>query len=176
MRGVPRYKVVLEEHSADWAQEFAQVREGLKRIHGDNAVDIQHVGSTAIEGIAAKPMLDIAIRFRRMNDAVMAAMAGNGYAYYGEVARGKHLFILRGEQGESLQHVHCYGEEGDGLFREQLRFRDFLRAHREYALAYEQLKRELCRRYADDRSSYTAGKQQFFDMIGRLAREEADER
>ena len=177
MRGVPRNRVVLEEHNPAWAEEFRRTKALLESIHGDRVIDIQHVGSTAIEGIAAKPMLDVAVLFSVMTDAVFAAMRDHGYEYYGEVANGKHLFILRNDRGDSLEHVHGYEVKNRGLFDEQIRFRDFLRAHPAYAGEYEQLKRALCQAYADDRRRYTAGKQAFFDRIRVLAeREQRDAR
>lgn len=169
MQGVPRKKVVLENHREEWAEEFACVKRLLLRVHGENVVDIQHVGSTAVEGIMAKPMLDVAVLFRRIADPVFTAMAENGYAYYGEVTSGKHLFILRGQNELSLQHIHCYEEGNCGLFYEQLRFRDYLRSHPAYAKEYEALKLKLLELYADDRKKYTAGKQAFFDKIKLLA-------
>ncbi|MCH5184386.1 MAG: GrpB family protein [Oscillospiraceae bacterium] len=169
MQGVPRQKVVLETHRAEWAEEFDRVKRQLQSMHGENAVNIQHVGSTAIDGIMAKPMLDVAVLFRRIDDSVFSGMAENGYVYYGEVASGKHLFILRGQNEVSLQHVHCYEVSNSGLFYEQLRFRDFLRSHPAYAREYEALKIKLLELYADDRKKYTAGKQAFFDKIKLLA-------
>lgn len=172
MRGVPRNKVVLEPHNEAWAEEFRREKERLLRIHGDSVVDIQHVGSTAIAGIVAKPMLDVAVLFKALTDEVIEAMRGSGYEYYGEVTEGKRLFILRDGEGASLEHVHCYEEKDRRLYDEQLRFRDYLRAHPACASAYEQLKQDLCRIYADDRRKYTAGKQAFFDMIRELAKQE----
>lgn len=169
MQGVPKHKVVLEKHCDEWAAEFERTKQLLRRIHGDNIVDIQHVGSTAIEGIVAKPMLDVAILFKLLDDSVFSAMTGNGYEYYGEVAEGKHLFILRGKKEESLQHIHCYAEKASELFYEQIRFRDFIRSHSEYAREYELLKLELCQLYANDRKKYTVGKQSFFDTIKELS-------
>lgn len=173
MQGVPKNKVVLEKHCDEWTVEFERTKQLMRSIYGNNIVDIQHVGSTAIEGIVAKPMLDVAILFKLLDDSVFSGMTKNGYVYYGEVAEGKHLFILRGKKEESLQHIHCYEENACKLFFEQIRFRDFIRSHPEYAREYEFLKLELCRLYANDRIKYTAGKQAFFDKIKELANHES---
>lgn len=58
MIGVPKNKVLLVEHDEKWEEEFEQTKLTLAKIHGENVVDIQHVGSTAIKGIMAKPMLE----------------------------------------------------------------------------------------------------------------------
>lgn len=175
MQGVPRQKVVLENHREEWAEEFERVKRDLLSMHGENVVDIQHVGSTAIEGIMAKPMLDVAMLLKQIAAPVFAAMTESGYAYYGEVASGKHLFILRGQNEISLQHIHCYEKGNSDLFYEQVRFRDFLRAHPAYAKEYEALKLKLLRSYADDRKKYTAGKQAFFDKIKLLAAQDQED-
>lgn len=169
MKGVPRHRVLLEDHSEEWKAEFETTRALLSEKLGENVLDIQHVGSTAIEGIKAKPMLDAAVLVKRMNNALHEVMKANGYIYYDEVAAGHYLFILRGENDVSLQHVHCYPETARSSFEEQVRFRDFLRGHVEYAREYEKLKLELCEKYSDDRESYTAGKRMFFDRINELA-------
>ncbi len=114
--GVPKYKVILENHNEKWAEEFEKTKQTLIHIHGDNILDIQHVGSTAINGIVAKPMLDIAVVLKAITDTIFNTMKVNGYEYYGEVISGKHLFILRGEGEVSLQHIHCYEEKNCALF------------------------------------------------------------
>lgn len=167
--GVPKYKVILENHNEKWAEEFEKTKQTLINIYGDNIVDIQHVGSTAIKGIVAKPMLDIAVVLKAITETVFNTMKENGYEYYGEVISGKHLFILRGEGEVSLQHIHCYEEKNCALFWDQIKFRDFIRSHSEFAKEYELLKQELYKMYSDDRKKYTEGKWAFFDKIKQLA-------
>jgi GrpB-like predicted nucleotidyltransferase (UPF0157 family) len=172
MFGVPKNKVILMNHNEKWAEAFEKTKQILIKIHGDNVVDIQHVGSTAIKGIMAKPMLDIAIVLKSITDFVFSDMTENGYTYYGEVIPGKYLFILRGVDEVSLQHVHCYEEKNCAPYFDQIKFRDFIRSHPEYAREYERLKKELYKIHSNDRSKYTEGKQAFFDKIKRLADEE----
>lgn len=169
MTGVPKNKVVLEPYNEQWADEFEKTKQAFLQAYGDTVVDIQHVGSTSIKGIVAKPILDMAVVFRNRTSRAWEIMKSMGYVYYGEVASGRHLFILRGEKGCSLQHVHCYEERNLALFYEQIRFRDYLCAHPEAAEEYASLKTVLCRMYANDRRKYTEGKQAFFDKIKRLA-------
>ena len=168
MHGVPKNKVILQPHSVSWADEFKKEKENILSIFGKEIVMIEHVGSTAIPGIAAKPMLDIAIVFHEMTESVFRKMEEAQYTYYGEVAPGKYLFLLKRDNGDSLQHIHCYASSNLQLFHEQIRFRDYLMTHTEYALEYEKLKKDLCKLYCDDRKSYTAGKQAFFDKIKNL--------
>lgn len=101
-------------------------------------------------------------------------MKENHYIYYGEVASGKYLFILRGENGISLQHIHCYKSNDLILFYEQIQFRDYLRTHSKQAKEYEELKISLSKMYFDDRKKYTAGEQAFFDKIKVLIAQNQD--
>ena len=172
MLGVPKNKVILLPHSDAWAEEYGEVKEHFLRAFGNEIVAIEHVGSTAIPGIIAKPMLDLAIVFRAMTEQVFRKMEEYKYIYYGEVAPGKYLFLQKGENGVSLQHVHCYASKDTTLFYEQIQFRDYLRTHSEYAKEYEELKMHLNMLYSDDRKKYTAGKQVFFDKIKFLAEQD----
>lgn len=175
MIGIPRYKVLLVEHDEKWAEEFENVKRTLINIYGENVIDIQHVGSTAIKGIMAKPLLDIAVVFKSITDSIIATMKKNGYEYFGEVATGEHhLFILRGEGEVSLQHIHCYDELTLTQYFDQIKFRDFIRLHPKYAKEYELLKQELFSMYSNDRKKYTEGKQLFFDKIKQLADENSN--
>jgi len=165
MLGVPKHGVILVKHNNDWENEFEKTKQILLDIHKDNVVDIQHVGSTSIKGIMAKPMLDIAILLKNLIDFSFSSMASNGYEYFDEVASGHHLFVLRGDGGISLQHIHCYSEKNSVEFLSQVKFRDFIRSNAEYAKEYELLKLKLYKLYPNDRNKYTEGKQEFFDKI-----------
>lgn len=165
MLGVPKNRVILLPHNKKRVDEYSKVKELFMEMFTDEIVLIEHVGSTSIPGIMAKPMLDVAIVFKDMTEPVFHKMKENNYIYYGEVASGKYLFILREENGISLQHIHCYKSNDLTLFYEQVQFRNFLRSHSKYAKEYEQLKISLSKIYSDDRKKYTAGKQVFFDKI-----------
>ena len=154
MLGVPKNKVILMPHSDAWAEEYRDVKEHFLKEFGDEIVAMEHVGSTAIPGIIAKPMLDLAIVFRDMSEQIFRKMEENKYIYYGEVAPGKYLFLQKGENGVSLQHIHCYASKDMTLFYEQIQFRDFLRTHSEYAKEYEELKKHLYKLYSDDRRHF----------------------
>lgn len=165
MLGVPKNKVILLPYSEKWVDEYGKVKEFFMKMFTDEIVSIEHVGSTSISGIMAKPMLDVAIVFKDITEQVFHKMKESNYIYYGEVASDKYLFVLRGENEISLQHIHCYRSNDLTLFYEQIQFRDFLRTHSEYAKEYEELKISLSKMYFDDRKKYTAGKQEFFDKI-----------
>ncbi|OAA84970.1 GrpB family protein [Clostridium ljungdahlii] len=166
MQGVERYKVRLLPHCKEWKEEFEEAKKQLKEIFGDNVNDIQHVGSTSINGIYAKPILDIAIVLKSFEDMNIEEMKRAGYDYCGpqNKEKNRYLFVLRGEEEISLRHVHCY-EPNNIDFYFVTRFRDFLNEHEEYAKEYSDLKISLAKQYPDDRITYTDKKESFVRMI-----------
>jgi len=170
MLGIPKNKVLLVDHDEKWAEEFDSVKSKLSSVLNGNIVDIQHVGSTSIKGIMAKPMLDVSVLVKTITP-VFETMKENGYEYIGEVVTGKFLFILWNKEECSLQHIHCHEETNSEWFYRQIQFRDYLRSNPQYAQEYEQLKQELYELYPNDRESYTRGKQAFFDKINQLVNE-----
>ena len=166
MQGVARNCVRLLPHDPAWAEEFNTVKAELLAMHGENAVCVEHIGSTAIVGICAKPILDILLVVRSMDRLDSTAMVAAGYDDCGlqKPDLTRYLFVLRGVGQISLRHIHCC-VEGDPEIRDLLAFRDYLNAHPKEAKAYEALKKTLAERYADDRPSYTAGKHAFITDI-----------
>lgn len=166
MKGVERYKVRLLPHNPDWDKEFLTVEKELRTALGCCVLEVQHVGSTAIPTISAKPILDIAVLMRTIGAAQISALEGLGYDYRGMQNNNAsyHLFVLRGENQTSLRHIHCYDKRCEG-FDLLVAFRDYLRLHKTAALQYENLKKKLSEQYPNDRASYTKGKAAFIQSI-----------
>jgi GrpB-like predicted nucleotidyltransferase (UPF0157 family) len=140
---------------------------------GPHALDIKHVGSTAIPGILAKPILDIAVAVACFEGAsvCIAPLEALGYLYRGEhgIPR-RHYFVLRAPQGDArLVHLHML-EIQSANWEDHLLFRDYLRAHPAEAQAYQALKQQLAARFRHDRHAYTKGKTAFVTRILELAR------
>lgn len=162
MEGVKRYRVRLLSHNPDWSHEFDTVKLMLQEQWKDNILDIQHVGSTAIPRICAKPILDVAVRLRSISDMNPSLLEQNGYSYCG-IQHGDplyHLFVLRDSEELSLQHIHCYDKASPGFYQ-LVAFRDYLNTHPETADKYAELKQKLAKEYPEDRVSYTDGKHDF---------------
>lgn len=106
MLGVPKNRVLLLPYNEKWVDEYSKVKELFMEMFPNEIVSIEHVDSTSIPGIMAKPMLDVAIVFKDITEQVFQKMKENNYLYYGEVASGKYLFVLKGENEISLQHIH----------------------------------------------------------------------
>jgi len=130
------------------------------------AVDIQHIGSTAIPELPAKPVLDIGIAVRHLEDVQLciAPLELLGYQYFGDKDdRGDHFFA-KGDDSKRTHYIHMVEHESDA-WRDYIHFRDTLVADSEDRTEYAQLKERLACEYADARNSYTSQKAEFIDRI-----------
>jgi GrpB-like predicted nucleotidyltransferase (UPF0157 family) len=161
-----RRPVVVVPYDPAWPEWFERARTELGGALGGAAVTIEHVGSTSVPGLAAKPIVDIVIgvdTFARGRD-VIEPVEALGYTYVPELESelpNRRYFRRYAREGEPVDyHVHMY-EAGHPELLEYREFRDRLRADRELARAYEELKLELAVRFRDDRGAYTEGKEEF---------------
>lgn len=166
MEGVQRYQVKLMPHQKAWDEEFSECAAMLREVWRDNLIDVQHVGSTSIPSICAKPILDVAVRLKSMADMDVEALTAKGYSYegphFGSVEY--QVFVLRGENQLSLHHIHVYGPAEKG-FDQLVGFRDYLNSHPDAAKEYEEIKFRLAEVHAENRSAYTKGKSAFILSI-----------
>lgn len=166
MKGVERNKVRLLPHDKEWKDEFFQVKNQIEAIWNNNILDIQHVGSTAINNISAKPILDIAVRLKSIKKMDIEVMTQLDYDYCGPQFGSDtyHLYVLRSENQFSLRHIHCYDANNKEFFQ-LVGFRDYMNSHSDAAKEYCELKEELAARYLEDRVAYTKGKNKFIQNI-----------
>jgi GrpB-like predicted nucleotidyltransferase (UPF0157 family) len=126
-------------------------------------VAIEHVGSTAVPGLAAKPILDIMVGIDRtpLPESILVALGTLGYQYRGDSGvPGKQYF----RTNPRTRHLHVVEFGGEDWVR-TLAFRDYLRAHPAAVQEYEALKRELARLHRDNRNRYLAGKASFIQSV-----------
>lgn len=164
MLGLRKGTVRLVPHAEVWHQLFAQEEARLRDALGGLAVSVEHVGSTAVCGLSAKPIIDIAVAVREIADAerCVAPLAGIGYEYRGENGiPGRHYFA----KGEPRTHHLHMVELSSEFWRAHLLFRDYLRRHPEAAREYDALKRRLAIEHAHDRGAYTEGKAAFIEGV-----------
>jgi GrpB-like predicted nucleotidyltransferase (UPF0157 family) len=145
-----------------WPRRFARLGGELRAALGAVAVRIDHIGSTAVAGLAGKPVVDVQISVASFDplDAFKAPLAALGYVHRADnPERTKRYF--REPPGDPRTHIHV---RRAGSFSEQfaLLFRDYLRATPEVAAEYSALKRRLAERHRGDRHAYTEAKVPFF--------------
>ena len=169
MLGVKRNEVALEPHNDAWEAEYEATKNIIFEILGDNVVGVYHVGSTAIKGIVAKPILDVGVAVKKLDDIDIDGMQRIGYEHCGERGvPGRCLFVLREDGDLSKHHIHCYAANDSNL-NDTILFRDFLNSNFEYAKQYNDLKTRLYELYPTDRVKYTNGKEAFIRKIIELA-------
>lgn len=166
--GLEKGSVRLVPHTERWAELYREEEAGLRAALEGVLMDIQHFGSTAIPGIRAKPILDMLAGVRSLDDVLerRPQLQALGYEYVpGAGVPGHHVF------GKARPRTHLlHVVEYEGLsWRENLRFRDRLRADPALAAEYEDLKLRLAQAYPGDRARYTAEKGAFIQRIRREA-------
>jgi GrpB-like predicted nucleotidyltransferase (UPF0157 family) len=157
--GLSSDRVVLSDHDDTWREEFVTERRRISRALARFGCQIEHIGSTAVPGIPAKPILDIAIGCPATTDplSLRSPLEALGYLYRGDWgSQGGHLF-MRGTDEARTHHVHVVALE-DEQWAAYLAFRDLLRSDAKSRALYATAKRTLARRFGDDRKSYTDGK------------------
>jgi GrpB-like predicted nucleotidyltransferase (UPF0157 family) len=147
---------------------FAEEETQLRHAIGARAVAIEHVGSTAVCGLSAKPIIDIAVAVREIADAAkcVAQLEGIGYKSRGERGIPGRQYFTKGDP--RTHHLHMV-ESGGDLWRNHLLFRDYLRQRPEVAKEYENLKTELARKHTENREAYTEGKAAFIEGVLKAA-------
>lgn len=166
--GVKRNAVCLEPYNEQWTALFEETKSEVQQILGFNVIDIQHIGSTAIKGIVAKPILDVAVIVHDLDAVNWDGMNHNGYVYRGQAGvPGRSFFVKYRDRDISTHHIHCYEQDNQNLTA-NIAFRDYLIAHPDYAKQYNDLKLHLAEHYADDRVMYTNEKSDFIKLILQL--------
>jgi GrpB-like predicted nucleotidyltransferase (UPF0157 family) len=155
-------EILVAPYDATWPEKFREERALLARVLEPwLAGGIHHVGSTAVPGLAAKPVIDMIAGVRDFEEARAAGepLRLEGYLHEPHRPGIAHHFVKGDEYGLHLT------EPGSGLWRERLAFRDALRADGELAAEYEALKLRLAEAHRGDIAAYTAGKRSFVAKV-----------
>jgi GrpB-like predicted nucleotidyltransferase (UPF0157 family) len=164
--------VVIRDYDPEWPQRYEALLGPVADALGELAARIEHVGSTAVPGLAAKPTIDIVIRLRSAHElpTVIERLARLGYAHEGDFGVvGREAFATPPGYGPHDHHLYVCAPDWDG-FADQIVFRDYLRAHPYVAEAYARLKRSLASVHRTDRAAYTEAKADFVRaVLGRVA-------
>jgi GrpB-like predicted nucleotidyltransferase (UPF0157 family) len=165
-------RVFVAPHDPRWADEFDREASVVAGAMGDVVQVIHHIGSTAIPGICAKPIIDMLAVVSDLSvlDERTARMEALGYEALGEFGiTGRRYFRKDDRNGNRTHQVHAF-QAGSPQIERHLAFRDFMRAHPGCALEYDVLKRRLAELHPADISSYTDGKDEFIrDVDARAA-------
>ena len=165
--GLRRYTVRIVDHEPGWVGLAAEVCREIAGVCGELVVDVQHVGSTAVAGLPAKPILDIAAAVWSVEAMAMLIdrLEPLNYIYRGDGGgEGGHLFVRESEPEVRTVHLHVVDRD-DAQWANYLLFRDLLRGDAEIREQYAGLKTRLAATFANDRRSYTSAKHEFIRRL-----------
>ena len=159
--------VVVLPYDAHWKQDFLKIKTELARALGQLAIGIEHVGSTSVQGLSAKPIIDIDVVIQDYTvwEDVVTALAKIGYQHEGDLGIvGREAFKYAGKEHLRKHHLYVCPEDSPELKR-HLAFRDYLRTHPAAVREYSLIKEEGAQKYPYDIEGYIEYKSPFIERI-----------
>ena len=162
--------ITVVDYRPEWEQMFENEARVIWKILGDNCAAVHHIGSTAVKGLAAKPIIDImpVVKSLESVDAVAAEFERMGYEYLGEFGIEGRRYLRRGGD-ERTHQVHIFKMQDSLNITRHLAMRDYLRVHEDCRESYGALKKALAERFPYDIDGYCDGKDRFVKEIEKKA-------
>jgi GrpB-like predicted nucleotidyltransferase (UPF0157 family) len=172
-----RAPVEIWEYDIAWPLKFEEQKADIMNAIGDKVAGIEHIGSTAVPGLGAKPIIDVMVGLRRLSDAVdcIEPLRRIGYDYVPELEAQipERRYFHKGPSNVPEKHYHLHMAEMNGEFwNVQVLFRDYLRSHSDCAREYFELKKDLAAKYRLNREAYNEAKTSFIKATIAKARNE----
>ncbi|WP_459503728.1 GrpB family protein [Bacillus sp. C1] len=163
-------EIIIEPYNVNWHKEFLKEKEKFISLLKKDILAIEHIGSTSIEGLAAKPLIDmmIGVKDLKVVDHWIDPLQTIGYEYIFHKHFPQRRFFRKGKWRAGTHHLHVY-TYGEQEWKNNVLFRDFMRQHEWARAEYKQLKEELAMKYPFDRVSYTNEKSPYIKKIISLA-------
>lgn len=163
--------VEVVPYDPEWKVEFNRIREQLLSYVGDLIITIEHVGSTSIEGLAAKPIIDLDLVMDSYDvlPQIIERLQQHGYEHQGNLGiEGREAFQRLQDDGFMKYHLYVCPKDGKG-YLEHIAFRDYLRSNEAARQAYGEVKQRLAEQYRHDIDAYCEGKTAFVTSILSIA-------
>jgi GrpB-like predicted nucleotidyltransferase (UPF0157 family) len=162
-------KVEVVPFCEQWSMLFHKEAEKIKEIFGEHCLNIYHIGSTSIPGMHAKPVIDLLVEVKDIEnvDEYNEQMAELGYEAVGENGIPKRRYFRKGGD-ERTHHVHVFQTGSEHIVR-HLAFKEYMIAHPDEAQAYSELKQTLARQFPTDIEAYIKGKDPFIKEVEKKA-------
>jgi len=152
-------EIIVCDYNGEWPRQFQDIGSRLRSSLGEAALRIDHIGSTAVPGLAAKPIVDVQVSVRRLEpiEAYKAALEAAGFVHRADNPDLTKRYF-REKPGSPRTHIHV---REDGSWSQQcaLLFRDYLRAHPDACAEYATAKRKFAAAFRDDRTAYVEAKE-----------------
>jgi GrpB-like predicted nucleotidyltransferase (UPF0157 family) len=165
--------IVVVDYDPSWTLRFQAEKASIECVLGPALVAIEHIGSTAVAGLAAKPIVDMLAGVSRLSDArsIIGNLESLGYEYVPEYEKEmpERKFFRKSPGGLRTFNLHMV-QIGGPFWGRHLLFRDWLREHPEDCDRYAALKRSLARQFKNDVDQYTDAKTEFISEIESIAR------
>ena len=164
MLGLEKGIVRLVPHDEYWHRLFAEEASRIQAVIGEHLAAVEHVGSTSICGISAKPIIDMAaaVGGGDAGEKCVKPLESIGYEYRGEHGIKGRFYFIKGNP--RTHHLHMVKFESE-FWKSHIMFRDRLRRNPELAGEYDGLKRDLAEKFAHDRDAYLEGKAEFIKKV-----------
>lgn len=158
----PNEAFAIVDYDPTWPDRFAREAAAIRGVMGNEIVELEHIGSTSVPGLPAKPTIDLLLSVDTFAplEHYSALLAPLGYKHQPHVNDSERLFFWKGRP--RTYHLHIV-EYATWEHQRHLLFRDYLRMHAEVAAQYTALKRELAQRFKHNRTGYTTAKSEFIN-------------
>lgn len=163
-------QLVVLPYDSNWEQDFIKIRDEIKPALNDLALKIEHVGSTSVKGLSAKPIIDIdvVIRDYTVFDKAIACLEKIGYTHEGDLGiKGREAFKYEGKQHLRKHHLYVCPQDSPELKR-HIAFRDYLRNHPEAVKEYSDIKEKGAELYPYDMDKYMEYKSAVIEKIYKM--------
>jgi len=171
MLGLKRGMVKLTSHHEKWVELYKKEQKFLSSVLKDLKIEIEHIGSTAIPGVLAKPIIDIMIIVSKDKEIkkIYNALGNAGYEDRGaQGVKGRRLFV-KGPEKKRTHHLHVVKKESSE-YNKLMLFRDYLRSCKKTREEYNEIKKRLVKKFSDSRPLYTKAKSIFINDILKKAK------
>ena len=165
--------VKLCDYNENWEKEYLKEEKLLKEVLGDKIILIEHVGSTSIKGLKAKPIIDILIVIKSLDMIrdIENILKNYNYENRGPQGVNDRVFFAKGMEDARTHYIH-FTEPNSNTYYDLVYFKKYLIDHPKYIKEYCDLKQKLALMYQNDRQKYTKSKNDFIKNVILLAKEE----
>lgn len=171
--------VRIVDYTPHWSSLYKKEKREIHKVVGHIIVRVEHIGSTAVRNLGAKPIIDIMVGVSHLSDAdkCIEPLESIGYEYVSEYeeSMSERRYFHKGKPPKE-QHYHLHMVElASDFWKRHLLFRDYLRSHPEVAQEYYELKKKLAAEHCSDREGYTESKASFIESVVARAKAECSD-
>lgn len=165
--GLRRGTVELKAYDPQWSALFDDEKKRLLEVFGDRIIAIEHIGSTSIPGISAKPIIDINVAVKLLDriDDFISELPQMGYEYMPQRRFHDRQFFPKGSRERRTHHLNLTERASKSGWEDHLTFRNYLRDNEDARKDYETLKKKLAAEFSENREEYTRQKSNFIQSI-----------